>query len=319
MLTAFSNQNGSLRLTEEPLSDAVWIDLVAPTTEEIAAVSAETGLEISTEAELEEIESSSRLATENGAIYLSIPLVTTPDTDPQSIPAGFVLTQDRLITVRFGGSLLFDRFMEQNNTGMHSPAHVLVSLLEAIVDRQADALERAKAQMESISQRVFSEEMASASGGKREDALLRHTLVTLGRLGDLISRVRESQVSASRTVPYIGRVAEDWLPRDLKPRLQTLRRDLKSLNDYDTHLNDKLQFLLDATLGFVNIAQNNVMKVLTVVSVVGIPPVLVAGIYGMNFKRMPELDWAWGYAFGLAVIFLSALIPLFIFKRRDWV
>ena len=87
--------------------------------------------------------------------------------------------------------------------------------------------------------------------------------------------------------------------RSCKPRLRTLRRDIASLNDFDTHLNDKLQFLLDATLGFINIAQNNVMKVLTVVSVAGIPPVLIAGIYGMNFKIMPELDWAWGYPYGL--------------------
>jgi magnesium transporter len=98
-----------------------------------------------------------------------------------------------------------------------------------------------------------------------------------------------------------------------------LRRDIASLNDFDTHLNDKLQFLLDATLGFINIAQNNVMKVLTVVSVVGIPPVLIAGIYGMNFKNMPEYDWSFGYAYGLAMIVLTTLIPLGIFKWRNWI
>jgi magnesium transporter len=101
--------------------------------------------------------------------------------------------------------------------------------------------------------------------------------------------------------------------------MHTLRRDIASLNDFDTHLNDKLQFLLDATLGFINIAQNNVMKVLTVVSVVGIPPVLVAGIYGMNFKFMPEYDWALGYPFGLSMIVLTALIPLAIFRWRNWI
>ena len=101
--------------------------------------------------------------------------------------------------------------------------------------------------------------------------------------------------------------------------MHTLRHDIASLNDFDTHLNDKLQFLLDATLGFINIAQNNVMKVLTVVSVVGIPPVLVAGIYGMNFKSMPEYDWAWGYAYGLGLIVVSGLIPLAIFKWRNWI
>src|SRR6516225_11824460 len=156
--------------------------------------------------------------------------------------------------------------------------------------------------------------MIVASGRKREDAMLRSTLVRLGHIGDLVSQVRESQVTVARIVPYVEGVAQEWLPKDLKPRLQTLRRDIESLNDYDTHLNDKLQFLLDATMGFINIAQNNVMKVLTVVSVVGIPRVLVAGIYGMNFKSMPEYDWSWGYAYGLAVIALTAIIPLAVFK-----
>ena len=149
--------------------------------------------------------------------------------------------------------------------------------------------------------------------------MLRATLVTLGRVGDLVSHIRESQVSAGRIVPYVETAAEAWLPQELRPRLETLRRDLASLNDYDTHLNDKLQFLLDATLGFINIAQNNVMKVLTVASVVGIPPVLVAGIYGMNFKFMPEYDWPWGYPYGLAVIVLTAIIPLALFKWRNWI
>jgi magnesium transporter len=149
--------------------------------------------------------------------------------------------------------------------------------------------------------------------------MLRETLITLGRVGDLVSHIRESQVGAGRIVPYLETTTSAWLPKDLHGRMHTLRRDIASLNDFDTHLNDKLQFLLDATLGFINIAQNNVMKVLTVVSVVGIPPVLVAGIYGMNFKFMPELEWAWGYPYGLAMIVVTALIPLAIFRWRNWV
>lgn len=148
--------------------------------------------------------------------------------------------------------------------------------------------------------------------------MLRTTLVALGRVGDLVSHVRESQVSAARIVPYVEAVAADWLPKELRPRFRTLRRDIDSLNDFDTHLNDKLQFLLDATLGFINIAQNNVMKVLTVVSVAGVPPVLIAGVYGMNFKLMPELDWAWGYPYSLALIAVSTIIPLLIFRWRGW-
>ena len=148
--------------------------------------------------------------------------------------------------------------------------------------------------------------------------MLRATLVTLGRIGDLVSHVRESQVSAGRIVPYVETVAAAWLPKDIGPRFHTLQRDIASLNDFDTHLNDKLQFLLDATLGFINIAQNNVMKVLTVVSVAGVPPVLVAGIYGMNFKSMPELEWVWGYPYSLVLMLATTLIPLAIFRWRGW-
>jgi magnesium transporter len=320
MLTAFICRDGALCRITEPLRDAQWIDLLDPTPDEAKRVADETNLAVPTEAEINEIESSSRLATRDGAIYLSMPLVSRPETDPRSVSIGFVLSPDRLITIRFAQSRLFDRFMAQpikpeaNNGG----AHILVALLEAIVDRQADVLEQVKEELETVSHRIFCEDMASASGRKREDAMLRVTLVALGRVGDLVSHVRESQVSAGRIVPYVETTASDWLPKELKPRLHTLRRDIASLNDFDTHLNDKLQFLLDATLGFVNIAQNNVMKVLTVVSVAGVPPVLIAGIYGMNFKIMPELNWTLGYPYSLALMALSTIIPLIIFRWRGW-
>jgi len=319
MLAAFAIRDGTLRRIDGTVAGAQWIDLIGPTPEEIDRVTRETGLVVPSEADINEIESSSRLATRGTALYLSMPLISRPETDPRSISAGFVLTPDRLITVRFAQSVVFDRYMERQDAAVHSSAHVLVGLLEGIVDRQADGLEQVKAELETISHRIFCPDMAAASGRKREDALLRATLVTLGRIGDLVSHVRETQVNAARIVPYVETAASDWLPKELHPRFHTLRRDIDSLNDFDTHLNDKLQFLLDATLGFINIAQNNVMKVLTVVSVVGIPPVLIAGIYGMNFKSMPEYDWAWGYAYGLGVIAVSALIPLVVFKWRNWI
>jgi magnesium transporter len=319
LLTAFTSQDGTLRRIAEPLTDAQWIDLLEPTSDEIERVVRETGLAVPTEAEINEIESSSRLATRDGVLYLSLPLVVHLDDEPRSVSFGFVLSTDRLITVRFTSSRVFEHLMAQHDAPGRSGPHIMVALLEAIVDRQADALEQVKAELETVSHRIFAPDMAAASGRKREDSLLRATLMTLGRVGDLVSHIRESQVAAGRIVPYLETAAEAWLPQDLHARLQTLQRDIASLNDYDTHLNDKLQFLLDATLGFINIAQNNVMKVLTVVSVVGIPPVLVAGIYGMNFKSIPEYDWSWGYAYGLAMIVVTGLIPLAIFKWRNWV
>jgi magnesium transporter len=306
---------------EEALRQAIWIDLLKPTPEEVACVARIADVSVPTEADVDEIESSSRLATRDGVIYLSMPLVSLSD-GPRTVSAGFVLSTTRLLTVRFAASRGFDAFtdrLERGETGCDGGAHILVGLLETIVDRQADSLEQVRAELDTISHAIFAMGMSQAGGRKKEDELLRQTLGRLGQIGDLISHVRETQVAAARIVPYVETAAADWLPKELKPKLRTLRRDIASVSDFDTHLNDKLQFLLDATLGFINIAQNNLMKVLTVVSVVGVPPVLVAGIYGMNFKAMPELDWAWGYPYGLALIAITGIIPLVWFRVRGWI
>jgi magnesium transporter len=119
-------------------------------------------------------------------------------------------------------------------------------------------------------------------------------------------------------IPYVVSIGANWLPLEIKPHLETLRLDIASLNDYETHLTNNVQLLLDATLGLISIEQNNIIKVLTIVSVVGVPPTLVASMYGMNFRHMPELDWAWGYPYGLILIALSAILPLLWFKLRGW-
>jgi magnesium transporter len=324
MLTAFTTSDGRLLpiggSSEEALAGAIWIDLFQPTEEEIARVGRVTKLAIPTEPDIMEIESSSRLAKRDEAIYLSMPLVNMVDAAPRGYAAGFVLTRERLLTVRFAEGPTFKRFVERHTADTAagvSGAHIMVALLEAIVDRQADALEQVRTELDILSRSVFGLG-PDAGGGKREDAMLRTTLAALGRIGDLISYIRETQVVVGRIVPYVETTA-DWLPADLRPRLTTLRADIASISDFDTHLNDKLQFLLDATLGFINIAQNNVMKVLTIASVAGIPPVLIAGIYGMNFKGMPEYDWAWGYPYGLGMIFGTGLVTLVIFWWRGWI
>ena len=326
MLTAFACDGDKLRriadVSADTLRDAIWIDLIAPTTEESREVQAATGLAIPTREQLSEIESSSRLAAANGVLTLSMPLVSRFGDVPEPVPAGFVLSSDRLITIRFAPSPLFDGFAERHAATAipgRGSAHLLVGLLEAVVDRHADALEEVRTELDGISHRIFRSHPLRLGGSKHEDRTLRETLGGIGRTGDLISFIRDSQVSAGRMVPYVQTMARDWLPADLTPRFIALTQDIASLNDFEAHLNGKLQFLLDATLGFINIAQNNVMKVLTVTSVVGIPPVLFAGIYGMNFKGMPEYDWSWGYPYGLTVIVVSALVPLIWFKLRDWI
>jgi magnesium transporter len=327
MINAFACENGQLqRLTEtgsvEGLNRAVWIDLQNAAPDEIDRVQRATSLSVPSEADVSEIESSSRLASRDGTLYLSMPLVRLDGDGPRTVSAGFVVSPERLITVRFAPNRIFETYAEhlpRGATPHEAGAHIFVGLLEAIVDRQADALEQVRADLDQISHGIFAMGVMQEGGRKEEDATLRRTLGRLGHIGDLISHVRDTQVGAARIVPYVEAMTTEWLPKALTPRLATLRQDIASVSDFDTHLNDKLQFMLDATLGFINIAQNNVMKVMAIASVVGIPPVLIAGIYGMNFKNIPEYDWAWGYAWGWGLIILTTLIPLGVFRWRKWI
>lgn len=305
--------------------EAIWIDLLNPDAAEISFVERATGMHVPRFDELSEIESSSRLRTEAGAIYLSTPIVFRSEgASPLATPVGFVLTRERLITVRFQKLTPFAAFLgreaEDDMLGQSGPG-VFVGLMEAIVDRMADLLEKVAADLDSVSQVLFRLETNSRLrklAPAREDANLREHLRSVGRSGDLISKIRDSLLGTGRIVPYVSAVGAPWMPPQVVPRLQTIQRDVASLNDYELHLANKVQLMLDATLGLINIEQNNIIKVLTIVSVVGVPPTLVASMYGTNFKYMPELGWHLGYPFGLALIALSAVVPLLWFKLRGW-
>ncbi|MFO1056898.1 MAG: magnesium transporter CorA family protein [Dongiaceae bacterium] len=306
-------------------ADVTWIDLLSPDEVETRYVERVTGLRLPGLAELSEIESSSRLRTIDGALYLSAPILFRSQTaEPRATPVGFILTPERLVTVRFDDLPAFGTFAERaarSDIAHPSSAGAFVGLLEAIVDRMADVLERIGSDLDAASQRIFRVETAvkgQARRPAREGADLREMLRQIGRGGDLASKVRDSLLSLARIVPYVVGLAGPWLPSEVKPRLKTLRQDIASLSDYDNHLTNKVQLLLDATLGLINIEQSNIIKVMTVVSVVGVPPTLVASVYGMNFVDMPELHWAWGYPFGLALILLSAVGPLLWFRLRGW-
>jgi magnesium transporter len=301
--------------------NVVWFDLFAPSDQERHEVEVETGLRVPRAEEIDEIESSSRLRQEGEGIYLSMPLsVPNADGTRSSAAVGFVLSRTHLLTLRYANIPVFDRFAEtQATTGEgHGSAGVLVGLMEALVDRLADLLEKVNSDLEHVSKRVFHTE--GMPGRKRdESSMLRATLTRIGLAGDLVSNLRASLLGIGRIVPYLTEAAAAWLPDELKPRLVALKADLLSLTDFDAQMMSKVQFLLDATLGFLNIEQNDGLKVLTVVSVVGIPPTLIASMYGMNFQHMPELHWAWGYEYGLSLIALSIVLPLVWFRVKGWV
>lgn len=303
----------------------VWIDLCNGDAAEIAFVERATGLHVPSLTELSEIETSSRLRAVDDALYLSAPMVFRGEAgEPVTTAVGFVLRHDLLITIRFAELNVFNRFADgvvKSGTIHASGGGAFVGLLEAIVDRLADGLEGIGADLDAVSGRIFRTDGAAVAKPKRparENADLQEILRKVGRAGDVTSRVRNSLLGFARMVPYVVTLGDKWLPPEVKSRLETVRHDIVSLNDYDAHLANTVQLLLDATLGLINTEQNNIIKVLTIVSVVGVPPTLVASMYGMNFRHMPELDWAWGYPYGLALIAASAILPLLWFKLRGW-
>ncbi len=298
------------------LSAAVWIDLLQPTAEEIARVQGTTGLRVPSERQISEIESSSRLGFEAGAFYLSAPLVA-PSADGHLTPSpvGFVLSPRVLLTIRFAPLASLDAaHAEATARTPESAEQALLGIFELVVDRAADGLEQAGAACDQLSRAAFH----GGSGRAKVASKLGAALRQIGDAADRISHLRDELLGLGRIAGYVEESGIAEAPRVSATRLKAIRADIASLTDYEAHLAGKVQFLLDATLGFINIEQNEIVKTLTIASVVGIPPVLIAGIYGMNFRVMPELRWVLGYPMALALIAVSGLLPLWWFKRRGW-
>lgn len=301
----------------------IWIDLISPTQDEVQFVERLTSLTLPTAESLSEIETSSRMRTDDGALFMSAPLVSNATTNaPEVTPVGFILTKTALITIRYAELSAFNTFQERltkRGSFHQSSPGVFVGLVDAILDRMADVLERVGDELAVISRRTFrSENLSKSQAAIRDSTDMRVILRRIGRAGDLASTIRDSLLSVNRIIAYMAGLADEWTPAEVKPYIKTLRDDAVSLNDYVNHLTNKVQLLLDATLGLISIEQNNTFRILTIVSVAGIPPTLIASMYGMNFKYMPELSWAWGYPWGLGLIALSAIIPLIWFKFRGW-
>ena len=319
MLTRYPISRGS-----DPTGRAgatVWIDLLQPTSEEIARVETEFRVRVPSREQLEEIESSSRLKSEGKRLYLSMPLAAVHDpVEGAPSPLGFVVSPELLITVRYRALRSFDTARESiiKEGGPSASTSTFVTLLEAMVDAVADVLEKTASDLGDLSRRVFRRSDSRAPRGPRLNRLLREALAAVGDTGEHLSQLRETLMGLQRISAFAAEAGQEWLGSEAEARLKTVLQDLGSLADFEEHLSGKTQFLLDATLGFINTEQNDIFKVLTIVSVVGIPPTLIASMYGMNFHNMPELNWPWGYQYGLAVIAASILLPILWFKWRRW-
>jgi magnesium transporter len=298
---------------------AVWIDLVKPTAAEDHAVERLAGIAVPTREDMQEIEISSRLYIENGARYMTATLMCHSDTDmPRTTAVTFILTGHRLVTVRYDEpkpfALVENKLARSCASGITGEM-VLMELLDAVIDRCADILERAGADVDQVSHDIFEPEQERHGHAKQYSQILQ----AIGRKGDLTSKVRESLVSIGRVVTFLSAVMEGvkW-SKDMREQLKTMQRDVASLTDHASYLSNKITFVLDAMLGVVNLEQNNIIKLFSVMAVVLMPPTLIASIYGMNFKVMPELEWAHGYPYALVLMVAAAIVPYWIFKWKKW-
>ncbi|RJF68762.1 magnesium transporter CorA family protein [Rhodopseudomonas palustris] len=325
MLALFAPLDAALKRAA-PLEDgelpeqAVWIDLDRPTPDEDRAVEKLAGIAVPTREDMQEIEISSRLYIENGARYMTASLMCGADTSsPRLSPVTFILAGRRLVTVRYDEPRPFAvienrlaRTPSYNATG----ETVLLELLDAVIDRCADILERAGADVDDVSREIFEPEGSARTGHQKRYSDI---LIAIGRKGDLVSKVRESLVSIGRLVAFLTVEGEGlkW-PKDSRTQLKTMQRDVISLTDHASYLSNKITFVLDAMLGVVNLEQNNIIKLFSVMAVVLMPPTLIASIYGMNFKFMPELEWAHGYTMALGMMLVAAIVPYMFFKWKKW-
>jgi len=294
-------------------SDAVWVELVEPTREEELAVERDLGVLLPTREEMLEIEPSSRLYQDGGATVMTATVLVNSDSDrPSSQPVTFVLAGHRLVTIRYFEPKPFTLFSAhaQRQPGLcPNGAQTFLGLIDAVVDRTADVLERNSAEVEQISTEVF----ASPRTDKFEQLLTR-----LGRAQNLNAKIRDSLVSLARLASFASLADQIEHDREHREHLKTITRDVQSLLDHDSFLAGNISFLLDTALGLINIQQNAIIKIFSVAAVAFLPPTLIASIYGMNFEHMPELGWRYGYAWAGGLMLLSAVIPLLWFRRKGW-
>ncbi|ETW13996.1 magnesium and cobalt transport protein CorA [Roseivivax marinus] len=315
MIRSYLMTEGRLERRDAVSDEALWIDMIDPTGAEVDAVERLLGFSVPARADMEEIEVSSRLyLADGGAIMTAILPAHTETDDPEMSPVSFVLAKDRLVTIRYHEPRAFTTFparAEREAPTLETAEGVLIALLEAVVDRLADILERAAQEIDGLSRRIFQRDEAETDHEK--------VLGAVGAKGELLSNIRDSLVTLDRLARFLGHVAQGrGTANDLRDRIKTLSRDVRSLLDHAGFLSQKITFLLDATLGMISIEQNAIIKIFSVVAVMFLPPTLIASVYGMNFQHMPELAWPLGYPIAVAAMMVSAILPYFYFKRRGW-
>ncbi|PRD45773.1 magnesium transporter CorA [Phyllobacterium phragmitis] len=329
MIRIYCLDNDHLTLVQaklgNPLPDnTLWIDLLNPTAEEDNAVEKWVGATIPTDADMAEIEESSRFYMENGVQYLTAPILYAVDKDHRmTAPVSFVLAGKLLVTVRYiepkAIALYAERAMKPGNgliDAKCSGVSVLLGIIEAATDRLADILEAVAEKIETASQTIFHLRGNQRPMTNKDFRLL---LTQIGRQGAFLSKVRESLAGISRLLVYVtANMQASGIRKEKSASIKSLERDAQSLENYVDFLSNKITFLLDTVVGLISVEQNAIIKIFSVAAVGFMPPTLIASIYGMNFRFMPELGESWGYPMALGLMVVSAILPLFFFRAKGW-
>lgn len=307
------------------IHDAIWIDILRPRAEDEAMLEKALGVDIPTQEEMREIEVSSRLYVDGEDAFMTAMVLSHSDGDDVVIsPITFILSGARLVTVRYEEPRVFTTFPERAQKaaiGCTDAESMLMGLLESVIDRLADVLERVAVEIDALSRDIF----RPSAPGKKKDRKPRNTedyqriLEAIGRKYDVTSNIRDSLVTLERFASFFLNVAQQRkASKELNARIKSFARDTDALSEHVDSVSQKVTFLLDATLGMVNIEQNAIIKIFSVAATIFLPPTLIASIYGMNFDFMPELDWPFGYPFAIGLMILSAILPYLFFKRKGW-
>lgn len=296
--------------------DTLWIDLFQPTAEEEQLLESIISVDVPTREEMAEIEDSSRFYESNGALYMTTTVVGgIREHKPSTSEVTCVLTPHWLVTVRYTDLLAFRTFETRTQRGgcEGRSDQLFVTLMDSVVDRIADVLETVQQQLDTLSNGIFHE--GQAKGDKTD---LQGIVKQLGRSNSLLSKLNESLLSISRPLAYFRQGSNGWISDEVKLGMKSVERDVRSLSEYQSKMSGEITFLLDATLGLINIEQNSIIKVFSIAAVLFLPPTLVGTVYGMNFAHMPELQWFAGYPMALVAMVVSAIIPYYWFKYKGW-
>ena len=326
MLNIFTLVNGRLFQEEieslEELSkfQPIWVDLESPTLEEKRWVKQYFGLSIPEDAMDEDIEESARFYEEDsGELHIRSDFLIADADEPHTVRVAFILnmmneghkSRGVLFSIHDEDVPVFRllRMRARRAPGLiENDKDVLLKLFDADAEYSADTLEGIYDELEKASKLVLSEVVT--------DALAGEVLGAIARQEDLNGRIRRNVMDTRRAVSFVMRAK--MLNAEQFEEARQILRDIESLDSHTAFLFDKINFLMDATVGFININQNKIIKIFSVASVALLPPTLIASLYGMNFEFMPELKLAWGYPYALVLMLASAIVPMWYFRKRGW-